>query len=398
MRKKVTIQDSPKHELLRAYEHDLGVQNPIGEADLHGFCIRNCEGTEQLRRRLKKLGILVMLAAVALTGCGKKESGVPRALEQESGTTLATLGDEPIYLEEALFYTRMLQEQWEYAYYESFGETMWQQEADDSGQTLEELLKSSVLDTLTELHLLCIHASEYGVSLTDEEQEEIACRAQNFMEHNTKAVLEAAGVDRESVERYLVRNELAGKVAEAIRATYEPEISEEEAQVGRLTYALFSNTGLYDVEGNYMPFTEEELTEIQKNAEDFAALTSELGDISAAGEQFPHTVIDVYFNGETDGGAHPDVARAARELPVGGVSAVITTDEGWYVVQHVSNLDEDATADNLEEMRESAKQKYLQNLEDKWAKDTTLILDEKVWETVQIDGLIAESGGDGTHE
>ncbi len=46
----VTIQDSPKHLLLRAYEHDSGVQNPIGEADSHGFCIRNWSGTEQLRR------------------------------------------------------------------------------------------------------------------------------------------------------------------------------------------------------------------------------------------------------------------------------------------------------------------------------------------------------------
>ena len=51
IRKRVTIQDSPKHELLRAYDSDLGVQNPIGEADFHGFCIRNCEGTEQLRKR-----------------------------------------------------------------------------------------------------------------------------------------------------------------------------------------------------------------------------------------------------------------------------------------------------------------------------------------------------------
>lgn len=351
-----------------------------------------------MRKRLKKLGILMMLAAVALAGCGKKEAGVPRVLEQESGTTLATLGDEPIYLEEALFYTRMLQEQWEYVYYESFGETMWQQEADDSGQTLAELLKSSVLDTLTELHLLCAHAGEYGVSLTDGEQEEIARRAQNFMENNTKAVLEAAGADRESVERYLARNELAGKVAEAIRADYEPEISEEEAQVGRLTYALFSNTGLYDVEGNFTPFTEEELAKIQQEADDFAALAADLGDISAAGEQFPHTVIDVYFNEDTDGGAHPDVAGKARELPVGGVSGVIAIDEGWYVVQHVSDLDADATSDRLEELKESAKQEYLQNLEDSWAKETPLKVDENVWETVQIDGLITEIGGDGSHE
>ena len=49
----VTIQYSPKHWLLRAYEHDLGVQNSIGEADFHGFCIRNWSDTEQLRKMYK---------------------------------------------------------------------------------------------------------------------------------------------------------------------------------------------------------------------------------------------------------------------------------------------------------------------------------------------------------
>ena len=336
-----------------------------------------------MRKNGKKLGILVIIALLLLAGCGKKETALPRALEQESGTPLATLGEDTIYLEEARFYTRMLQEQWEYAYYESLGETMWQQEAgDDSGQTLEELLKDNVMDTVTELHLLCAHAAEYGVS-----------RAQSFMEQNTKEVLEAAGADRESVERYLARNELAGKVAEAILNAYEPEIPREEAEVGKLTYALFSNTGLYDIEGNYTQFTEAELTGIQKQAEDFAALAAELGDISAAGEQFPHTVIDVYFNGETDGGAHPDVAQKARELPVGGVSAVITTEEGWYVVQHVSELDEDATGERLEELQDQAKQEHLEKLEETWAKETPLVTDEKVWDTVQVDGLLTGVAG-----
>ncbi|MBD9158213.1 MAG: SpoVA/SpoVAEb family sporulation membrane protein [Lachnospiraceae bacterium] len=53
MKEFVTIQDSPKHKLLRAYDSDLGVQNPIGEADFHGFCICNCEGTEQLQEFLE---------------------------------------------------------------------------------------------------------------------------------------------------------------------------------------------------------------------------------------------------------------------------------------------------------------------------------------------------------
>ena len=33
----VTVQNSPKHLLLRAYEHDSTGKNPIAEGDLHGF-------------------------------------------------------------------------------------------------------------------------------------------------------------------------------------------------------------------------------------------------------------------------------------------------------------------------------------------------------------------------
>lgn len=50
------------------------------------------------------------------------------------------------------------------------------------------------------------------------------------------------------------------------------------------------------------------------------------------------------------------MAQKAGSCPVGGVSEVVTTEEGWYVIQHVSDLDEDATADRLEELKEPAKQ------------------------------------------
>lgn len=36
--------------LLRPYEYDSIVQNPISEADFKWILHRNCEGTEQLRR------------------------------------------------------------------------------------------------------------------------------------------------------------------------------------------------------------------------------------------------------------------------------------------------------------------------------------------------------------
>ena len=39
--------------LLRPYEYDSIVQNPISEADFKWILHRNCEGTEQLRCRNK---------------------------------------------------------------------------------------------------------------------------------------------------------------------------------------------------------------------------------------------------------------------------------------------------------------------------------------------------------
>ena len=45
----VTIQYRSKHMLLRPYEYDSIVQNPISEADFKWILHRNCEGTEQLQ-------------------------------------------------------------------------------------------------------------------------------------------------------------------------------------------------------------------------------------------------------------------------------------------------------------------------------------------------------------
>ena len=51
--KRVAIQYRSKHMLLRPYEYDSIVQNPISEADFKWILHRNCEGTEQLRKRNK---------------------------------------------------------------------------------------------------------------------------------------------------------------------------------------------------------------------------------------------------------------------------------------------------------------------------------------------------------
>ena len=54
--------------------------------------------------------MLCLILGMILTGCGSGKRQQPAAAE----TPLARLGEDTISLEEAVFYTRMMQEQWEY--------------------------------------------------------------------------------------------------------------------------------------------------------------------------------------------------------------------------------------------------------------------------------------------
>ena len=64
----VTIQYRSKHMLLRPYEYDSIVQNPISEADFKWILHRNCEGTEQLRIMLINICNLTAYELLYFTG------------------------------------------------------------------------------------------------------------------------------------------------------------------------------------------------------------------------------------------------------------------------------------------------------------------------------------------
>lgn len=325
---------------------------------------------------------LLMLAGLCLCGC-------TRSKKQEE-KPVARLGEDVIELKEAVFYTRMLQEQWEEAYYEYAGSGMWQKDFDDEGRTFADVLKQDVMDTLTRIHLLCVHSQEYDVTLTTEEKARVAKRAEAFMDSNTPSVLEAAGATKEVVEELLLENELAARVSEVIQEGYTPQLREEETVVGKLTYCLFSVMGTYDKEGNHNPATQEELDKIRKEAEEFSARARELGDIAAAGDEISHTVIDVFYNDNTDGGAHPLVAETARKLGLLEVSEALETEDGYYIVQRVSDYDEEASAQYKESLIMQKKDAYLNELLGVWEEETPLVIDEELWDTVKIEEMLTE--------
>ena len=111
-----------------------------------------------------------------------------------------------------------------------YGEGYWTNEdyADEDGRTLEESVKDAVMEEIETDLLLEQHMSEYGVEITEEEQAAMDEAAAKFMEDNSDEAVKALGATEEYVADLLYYETVSRKMTEAIGATADSNISEEE--------------------------------------------------------------------------------------------------------------------------------------------------------------------------
>ena len=333
-----------------------------------------------MEKRLKKwtlsLLAILLLMTMTLTGCGSKEEIV------------MTIDEEEIGISEAVFYTRLNQQQWEQVYVDAFGENFWTQSLGEEKGTFGDELKRQVMETICQIHLMNARAEEYGIELTREEKADVEVRVQEFMENHSQEVKEAAGAGEKLVKRLLTERVLADKVAAAMVADYVPQVTTEEAALKKMTYCQFSTLGTYDAAGNHTAVTAEEAAQIAADAEAFAARTEELGNIVAAADEIGHTCIDVYFNDTTNGGAHEMVAEKLRTLELGQSAGPIKTEEGYYVIQYISDYDEEATGENMEKLAQVKVEEYGGEIYEQWRSQAKIVINWEIWDTVTVDRVL----------
>ena len=333
--------------------------------------------------------LLAALAlALALAGCagGRTEEEIP-----DGGQTAMTVNGEPVSLREWNFYVRMNQMQWERDELETYGDDMWSMEVDEDGTTLEDSLKAEVKDLIIRTHVSAQHAEEYGAALDGTKEEEIRERAEDFMGAYHEALLEYAGADEEFVREQLALTELSLMTEDAAVAGYEPEIPEEEYHREGICYVLVSTTGLRDAEGNLTPFTEEEVEERTELAYDICRTARETGDLKSAAESLGMTPVTSSMGRANEGdGQEPLMLDAARELAVGEVSDPVRTEEGWFVVQHTSDYDKEASEYWKEYLTELKRQEYLDGILAGWLEEAEVAEYPEVMDQVSVKIVLKE--------
>lgn len=340
-------------------------------------------------------GVLAASLAMGLAGCSK-------APEVDGTQIVATVGDEEVTLGLASYLLRDQQAQ-TMAYYEMFsssygmdmsGVTIWDEEAED-GTTYADEAKAQVMDSIKSMYALKLHAADFDVEITEEEQANIDEAAKAFIESNEEDTLKAMGVSESDIAEYLTLITLESKMYNPMVADVDTEVTEEEANQTKITMSRISIKGTEtDEDGNTIPLTEEELAEKKELAQQVLDAVKEEDNIAeadmdaiaeAVSEDFITTTPSFTTAGSEDDVLDKAVIEAVLEMEDGElVPQVVEGEESYFVVRMDAYFDEDSTETKKATIVASRQSDAYDALLAEWVEAIEMTIDEDIWAQVVL--------------
>ena len=333
-------------------------------------------GEIKMMKRLTALLLCAMLAISMFAGCGNKV---------DKTATVATLEDTKVSLGLANFVARLQQAQYDDFYVMYFGENVWRTDMYGYGTTMEDDLKSSVLESIYAMYAMKEHAADYGIELTTEEKAAISTAAASFISSNSADAIEALGATQEIVEEYLALLTIQTKMYNEIIKDVDTNVSDEEANMSAYSYIRVSRSTYVDAEGNSVSHTEDTLAELATTMEAFMADVETMG-LDEAAKAHDYNMYTGTFAADMSG-LTTEVAEALKVLAEGEVSGLIETSTQYYVVRLDANTDEAATESNRQTIISERQTALYTEVVEGFMDEFEWKVNAKVWAQVKFDNL-----------
>lgn len=310
------------------------------------------------------LGLVLIMASLA--GCSKEpKSDLEKAI--------LTIDDKEYTLQDIMYILYSVENQatTEAYYTQMFGgdaSDYWDEKDDETGKTVREQVKESVLDTATMIFVMEEKAKEAGYKLTEEELAEVDEEVSNVLSNleSKEEYLTRTGFTKENLKTMITQYNLAYKYymdqlsavkvdENTVKETIDPE---EYAQV-EVEY-IFFGTGEVDNSGNYSLYEPEKISEILKKAQAAYDEVKAGADMIKTGEKNysnEYTVdtgtMPLYKNPEEN---EESLYNAFKDLKEGDLCAgVIEVTDGYYIIRVIN--------ENSTEAYDEAVQEELTNLQ-----------------------------------
>lgn len=315
-------------------------------------------------------GFCVALA-LSMTGCGDKVL--------DGSQTVATVGEKTMTLGEANFLLRYQQVQVE-TYYESMlGEGIYDMDLYGDGTTLGENMKNDIMTQMQEYYILEEKAADYGVELTEDDKAAITEAAEGFLEANEEDVQAQMTADQATIEKVLTLMTVGTRTANAVAASAEVNVTDEEAAQRGFSYISVSKGSGDDA------LTEEEIQENRAKLEAVIAGVDAGSSFDTLAEGQELTVNTGSYSSDNTGAYAEEMITALDALAEGQVSGVIETDTNLYLVQLTAEFDEEATASRKQTLIINAQSEFYDTTMDGWKEEYPMTVETSVWDEVVFD-------------
>ncbi len=320
-----------------------------------------------LRKKAVVLTTVVALAMTSLMGCA-------RELAVDNDKVAAVVGDSEITLGVLNFYLRYDQSSIEAVYGTTLGDNFWRSEV-EPGFTLEENEKESVLRSLAQMYILEDHMEEYGVTITDEDLAKIEAAADEFIAAHDEETNKLLSADKEIIKEVLRMCTISVRMYNAIIEEVSTEVSDEEAAQKKLAYLGFTKTETVTLE------------QAKEEAELFLEEAKENGDLMALAEEQQAPAHEYTFDSSTTALAK-EIVEAADKLEEGEFAELIEAENDiYYVVQLISEFDEDATETKKEQIVAERQNEKFEEVYKPWQDSTPIVIDDTVVDDISLHGL-----------
>ena len=321
---------------------------------------------------------IMLVVIIALNACNSKEKEEIQEYVFAEDTVFSVNGIEVSVGEWNLYALPLLDETGNL-----YGKNIWKYSMDSEGELFGEALQNYVRDKISNVKIVAAKASEFGISLSDDEKIEISAAAEKYLEKLTDDEKKEYSITQEIVERVYSDNFIANEVYEYLTLNVDTTTDEYEVRHMSLSYIMQPKT-YEDREGTTVFYSDAEIENMRAELESIRAAASVSTEISLKdfeNDRIVVTNIITDYKGLTER-LPEDMAGVVFWLRQDEISRVLESDEALFLFECVDVSDENTTNAARIKVIEQREQQVFEEAYSEWKNTAEVVNNIPVWNSI----------------